>query len=58
VIISYPLGLLHGILCPCSEDHVILKCDSALRVTVENYPQASIFNYFALIKVIEHEVYG
>jgi len=25
------------------------------RVTVENYPQASIFNYFALMKVIEHK---
>jgi len=33
----------------------MLKCDSALRVTVENYPQASILNYLALIKVIEHE---
>jgi len=30
----------------------MLKSDSALRDTVENYPQASIFNYFALIKVI------
>jgi len=58
VIISFsstthiPLGLLHGKpLFTVSEDHVMRQ----LRVTVENYPQASIFDYFALIKVIEHE---
>jgi len=49
--------LSHHLLYPCSEDHVMLKCDSALRVTVKNYPQAAIFNYFALIKVIEQRLW-
>jgi len=35
----------------------MLKRDSALRITVENYPKASIFNHFALIKVIADETF-
>jgi len=33
------------------------ECDSALHVTVVNYPRASIFNYFSLIKVIEQRLW-
>jgi len=49
------LGLPHGKALFILSMPRRLKRDSALRITVETYPQASIFNYFALMKVIEHE---